>query len=388
MWYARKSANAVNPAPGQDDCARGLLQNLRGAIYMGSSATDNLWSGNTKRTHPHTHTHTHTSSHTEPGEAEPSSRWSRSPWLWSRPWRRRARPGAPSYSCPLRADARRRLFISAVREPRGSAGRPWTARGWNVGRIVLCGITDDDAAAQRRLCEELAPRLIVRDGTLALGDAPRPAEAPAPASAGRGAGAGAARRGAGAGAQRRRAGARSISGRGARAGGGAGAGARGARGTAAPAEPPVEAPPAAKALRALQGDGHVPERPLRRHRRRRRRARRRGQRLRFGQKNTRTSTRRPRRSWCGARRPPRRWPSSPLMCAASRARARPRPSTARTSRTTATTAASGRASSRRRRPRRSGRPLVSARAACRTLPPARLRHVARRRAGASATGKP
>ena len=91
-----------------------------------------------------------------------------------------------------------RLPISAVKPPSGEAGDSLLVRfvnheGWlearaldcsggSVGRIVLCGIADDDAAAQRRLCEELAPRLIVRDGTLALGEVPL-VEAPAPALA-------------------------------------------------------------------------------------------------------------------------------------------------------------------------------------------------------------
>ena len=85
------------------------------------------------------------------------------------------------------------LLVRFVNHEGWLEARALDCSGGKVGRIVLCGIADDDAAAQRRLCEELAPRLIVRDGTLALGDAPRPAdegsvadsvqlaEAPAPA---------------------------------------------------------------------------------------------------------------------------------------------------------------------------------------------------------------
>ena len=67
------------------------------------------------------------------------------------------------------------LLVRFVNHEGWLEARALDCSGGRVGRIVLCGIADDDAAAQRRLCEELAPRLIVRDGTLALGDAPRPA---------------------------------------------------------------------------------------------------------------------------------------------------------------------------------------------------------------------
>ena len=74
------------------------------------------------------------------------------------------------------------LLVRFVNHEGWLEARALDCSGGKVGRIVLCGIADDDAAAQRRLCEELAPRLIVRDGTLALGEVPL-VEAPAPALA-------------------------------------------------------------------------------------------------------------------------------------------------------------------------------------------------------------
>ena len=81
------------------------------------------------------------------------------------------------------------LLVRFVNHEGWLEARALDCSGGNVGRVVLCGLADDDAAAQRRLCEDLAPRLIVRDGALALGaalvEAPAPAhglaEAPAPA---------------------------------------------------------------------------------------------------------------------------------------------------------------------------------------------------------------
>ena len=74
------------------------------------------------------------------------------------------------------------LLVRFVNHEGWLEARALDCSGGKVGRIVLCGIADDDAAAQRRLCEDLAPRLIVRDGTLALGEVPL-VEAPAPALA-------------------------------------------------------------------------------------------------------------------------------------------------------------------------------------------------------------
>ena len=180
-----------------------------------------------------------------------------------------ARPGgAVIMSCGIRTRDGDSLLVRFVNHEGWLEARALDCSGGSVGRVVLCGLADDDAAAQRRVCEDLAPRLIVRDGTLALGEAPV-VEAPAPALAE--APAPAPSSGARAGAQRR-AGAGARGRRGARARGRSTYGAHGARGVAGRVRPRA-APQSA--LRE-----HVPERPLRRHRRRRRRARRRGQRLR------------------------------------------------------------------------------------------------------------
>ena len=95
--------------------------------------------------------------------------------------------GSVIMSCGVRTRDGDSLLVRFVDHEGWLEARALDCSGGNVGRVVLCGLADDDAAAQRRLCEDLAPRLIVRDGALALGaalvEAPAPAlaEAPAPA---------------------------------------------------------------------------------------------------------------------------------------------------------------------------------------------------------------
>ena len=90
--------------------------------------------------------------------------------------------GAVIMSCGIRTRDGDSLLVRFVNHEGWLEARALDCSGGNVGRVVLCGLADDDAAAQRRLCEDLAPRLIVRDGALALGEAPV-VEAPAPALA-------------------------------------------------------------------------------------------------------------------------------------------------------------------------------------------------------------
>ena len=90
--------------------------------------------------------------------------------------------GAVIMSCGIRTRDGDSLLVRFVNHEGWLEARALDCSGGNVGRVVLCGLADDDAAAQRRLCEDLAPRLVVRDGALALGEAPV-VEAPAPALA-------------------------------------------------------------------------------------------------------------------------------------------------------------------------------------------------------------
>ena len=90
--------------------------------------------------------------------------------------------GAVIMSCGIRTRDGDSLLVRFVNHEGWLEARALDCSGGNVGRVVLCGLADDDAAAQRRVCEDLAPRLIVRDGALALGEAPV-VEAPAPALA-------------------------------------------------------------------------------------------------------------------------------------------------------------------------------------------------------------
>ena len=96
---------------------------------------------------------------------------------------RRAGParagGAVIMSCGIRTRDGDSLLVRFVNHEGWLEARALDCSGGNAGRVVLCGLADDDAAAQRRLCEDLAPRLVVRDGALALGEAPV-VEAPAP----------------------------------------------------------------------------------------------------------------------------------------------------------------------------------------------------------------
>ena len=94
----------------------------------------------------------------------------------------RAEGGAVILSRGVMTRDRDWLLVRFVNHEGWLEARALDCSGGNVGRVVLCGLADDDAAAQRRLCEDLAPRLIVRDGALALGEAPV-VEAPAPALA-------------------------------------------------------------------------------------------------------------------------------------------------------------------------------------------------------------
>jgi hypothetical protein len=90
--------------------------------------------------------------------------------------------GAVIMSCGIRTRDGDSLLVRFVNHEGWLEARALDCSGGSVGRVVLCGLADDDAAAQRRVCEDLAPRLVVRDGALALGEAPL-VEAPAPALA-------------------------------------------------------------------------------------------------------------------------------------------------------------------------------------------------------------